>query len=278
MTQTVVHYVFTPSGSGCLVRALRSAGRNDQVVVTSHGFNMGPIDPSDPSARTRWLEDELGQVDRKDAARSERAWDESLFPGHRKVAWLTRRSAMEYAGFLDWLWHRGDTPCDLVDLSDARISYPQDDGSTPQTASPISIALLDPDIIAHNRLWDLAEPLQTTERLGYRNLWDRLRSENAPLRVLDGDELVSAPITFFDDVLKSLVTEDWQKAARIIGTAMAYEMDEGIIQTGDAFLSSRLKAMAKDARLEIRGDPTLDIHLCEVRLTPARKPTAPFPA
>jgi Protein of unknown function/Domain of unknown function (DUF1835) len=278
MTQTIVHYVFTPSGSGCLVRALRNAGRDDQVVVTSHGFNMGPIDPSDPSARARWLEDELGQVDRKDAARSERAWDESLFPGHRKVAWLTRRSAMEYAGFLDWLWHRGDTPCDLVDLSDARISYPRDGGSTPQAASPISIALLNPDTIAHNRLWDLAEPLQTTERLRYRKLWDQLLSENAPLRVLDGEKLVSAPITFFDEMLMSLVTDDWQKAARIIGTAMAREMDEEIIQIGDAFLSSRLNAMAKDARLEMRGDAILDIHLCEVRLAQARKPIARFPA
>jgi hypothetical protein len=207
MTQTIAHFVFTLSGSGCLVRALRSAGRDDQVVVTSHGLNVGPIDPSDPSARARWLEEELGQVDPKDAARSQRAWDESLFPGHRKVAWLTRRSAMEYAGFLDWLWHRGDTPCDLVDLSDARISYPQDDGSTPQTALPISIALLDPDTIAHNRLWDLAEPLQTAERLRYRKLWDQLRSENAPLRILDRDKLVSAPITFFDEMLMSLVTE-----------------------------------------------------------------------
>jgi hypothetical protein len=185
---------------------------------------------------------------------------------------------MEYAGFLDWLWHRGDTPCDLVDLSDARISSPEDDGSTLWKTSPISLALLDPDTIAHNRLWELAEPLQTTERLRYRKLWDQLLSENAPLRVLEGDKLVSAPMTFFDDMLVSLVTEDWQKAARIIGTAMAHEMDEEIIQTGVAFLSSRLNAMANGARLEIRGDPTLDMHVCEVRLPQARKPIAPFPA
>jgi hypothetical protein len=278
MTQTVVHYVFTPSGYGTLVRALRSAGRNDPVVVTSHGLNAGPIDPSDPSARARWLEDELGLVDRKGAARSKRVWDESLFPGHRKIAWLTRRSALEYAGFLDWLWHRGDTPCDLVDLSDAKISYPREDGSTPEKVSPISLALLNPDTIAHNRLWDLAEPLQTTERLRYRKLWDQLLLENAPLRILDGEKLVSAPITFFDEMLMSLVTEDWQKAARIVGTAMALEIDEDIIQTGDVFLSSRLNAMAKDARLEIRGGSALDPHLAEVRLPQARQPIAPFPA
>jgi Protein of unknown function/Domain of unknown function (DUF1835) len=273
MAQTIVHFVFTASGAGCLVQALREAGRNDQVVVTEHGFNMGPIDPSDPDARANWLENELGLIDRKDAPRSERSWDESRFPGHRKVAWLTRRSAMEYAGFLDWLWHRGDTPFDLVDLSEAKISYPEEHGSTAPEAWPGSIALLGPETIAHNRLWDLAAPLQTTERLRYRERWGQLLSENAPLRVLDGDNLVSAPISFFDEALISLVTERWQKVARIIGTAMAYEMDDGIIQTGDTLLSARINALAKDGRLEIRGGSTLDIHLSEVRLPEARQPS-----
>jgi Protein of unknown function len=185
---------------------------------------------------------------------------------------------MEYAGFLDWLWHRGDTPCDLVDLSDVRISYPGDDGSTLQKTLLVSLGLLSPDTIAHNRLWDLAEPLRATERLRYRKLWDQLLSENAPLRVLDGDKLVSAPMTFFDDMLVSLITEDWQKATRIIGMAIAHEMDEEVLQSNDAFLASRLNAMGKDARLEVRGDPTRDIHLCEVRLAQARRPIAPFPA
>ena len=273
MTQITVHFVFTLSGAGCLVRALRSAGRDDQVVVTSHGFNVGPIDPSDPSARAKWLENELGRIDPKDAARSERSWDETRFPGHRKVAWLTRRSTAEYAGFLDWLWHRGDTPCDLVDLSKAKMSYPEEYGST-LPASPISIALLAPDIIAHNSLWDLAEPLQTAERLRYRELWGQLLSENAPLRVLNGDKLVSAPISFFDEMLTSLVTEHWQRVARIIGTAMADEMEDGIIQTDDTFLSARLDALARNGRLEIRGGSAHDMHVSEVRLLPgARQPS-----
>ena len=52
MTQTVVHSVFTASGAGCLVRALRKAGRDDQVVITDHGFNVGP-DPPLRSGGTR---------------------------------------------------------------------------------------------------------------------------------------------------------------------------------------------------------------------------------
>jgi hypothetical protein len=266
MTQTIVHFVFTASGAGCLVQALRKAGRDDQVVVTDHGFNVGPIDPSDPEARAKWLESELGLIDRKDAPRSERSWDESRFPGHRKVAWLTRRSAMEYAGFLDWLWHRGDTPFDLVDLSEAKISYPEEHGSTAPEAWPGSIALLGPETIAHNGLWDLAAPLQPNERLRYRERWGQLLVENAPLRVLDGGELVSVPISFFDEMLMSLVTDHWQKVSRIIGNALAFEIDDGIVQIGIDFLSSRLDAMAKDGRLEIMGGSALDMHLSQVRL------------
>jgi hypothetical protein len=273
MKQTIAHYVFTLSGAGCLAQALRKAGRDDQVVVTSHGFNVGPIDPSDPSARAKWLENELGRIDPKDTTRSDRSWDETRFPGHRKVAWLTRRSTEEYAGFLDWLWHRGDTPCDLVDLGKAKISYPEKHGSRPPWASPTSIALLSPDTIAHNRLWDLAEPLQTAERLRYRELWGQLLSENAPLRVLTGDKLVSAPISFFDEMLTSLVTEHWQKVARIIGTAMADEMEDEIIQSDDTLLSARVDALAREGKLEIRGGSARDMHVSEVRLPRAWQPS-----
>lgn len=119
----------------------------------------------------------------------------------------------------------------------------------------------------------MAEPLQTAERLQYRELWGQLLSENAPLRVLNGDKLVSAPISFFDEMLTSLVTEHWRKAARIIGTAMGDEMEDGIIQSDDTLLSARLDALARDGRLEIRGGSARDMHVSEVRLPAARQPT-----
>jgi hypothetical protein len=54
-----------------------------------------------------------------------------------------------------------------------------------------------------------------TERLRYRELWGQLLSENAPLRVIDGDKLVSAPMSYFDSVLMSYVTDKWQKIAMV---------------------------------------------------------------
>jgi hypothetical protein len=40
MTQTIAHFVFTGSGAGCLVQALRKAGRDDLVVATCHDMNL----------------------------------------------------------------------------------------------------------------------------------------------------------------------------------------------------------------------------------------------
>ena len=53
MTQTVVHQVFTLSGAGCLVQALRKAGRSDKAVSYRDNLSFGPIDPVDPSARAK---------------------------------------------------------------------------------------------------------------------------------------------------------------------------------------------------------------------------------
>jgi Protein of unknown function len=74
-------------------------------------------------------------------------------------------------------------------------------------------------------------------------------------------------------VLTSLLADDWQKVSRIIGDALAFEIDDGILQTGDVFLSARLNAMAKDGRLETRGGSALEMRLSEVKLPVARQPS-----
>ena len=267
MTQTVLHFVFTLSGAGCLVQALRKAGRDDQVIASPDDLSFGPINPPSSALRAEWAESELGRSDWHDVTdTSERLWDEARFPDNRKVAWLTRRSAMEYAGFLEWLWRLGDAPCEVVDLTEVRISYRPEHGPPRPPTLAMSLGMLHHDTIRDNKLWDLAEPLQVAERSRYRDLWQQLRSENAPLRVLDGDQLVSAPISFFDSELVSYVTDEWQRTLRIIGQALVSRIDDCIIQPGDVFLAGRVNALVESGRLEIRGKSAHEIHTSEVRL------------
>jgi Protein of unknown function/Domain of unknown function (DUF1835) len=266
MTQAIAHFVFTPSGAGCLVQALRKAGRDDPVVASFDDLSFGPINPADPSLRAEWIENELGSMEwHAKSTESERDWHEARFPSHRKVGWLTRRSAMEYAGFLEWLRRLGDAPCEVIDLSEVKIAYRPEHGPRPPRLA-MSLGMLHHDTIFDHKLWDLAEPLQTTDRRRYLELWQQLRSENAPLRVVEGDKLVSAPMTFFDSRLLSYVKDNWQKVAMIVGQALGSQMDDCIAQTGDMFLAARVNALAKSGRLEIQGKSALEIFSSEVRL------------
>ena len=264
MTQ-LAHVVFTPSGAGCLVQALRKAGRDDAVIACFDNLSFGPINPPDAS-RAKWVESELGWTEWELAvSRSESFWREAPSSDRRKVAWLSRRSPMEYAGFLEWLWRRGDDPCEVVDLTDVTVSHGSEHGPPRRPRLAISVAMLHRDIIASEKLWDLAGPLRASTRTQYLDLWRRLREENAPLRVLEGGDLVSAPISFFDSLLMSHASDEWQKVARIVGQALAAEWDDGVFQTGDLVLAARVNALVESGRLECRGKSPLEMRFSEVR-------------
>jgi hypothetical protein len=196
-------------------------------------------------------------------------WKASLAEDVRRVTWTSRRSAVEYCGFLEWLWRLGDLPCELVDLTDMPV------GSHRRA---FSLALLSPKEVAANAVWDRAKALDAITRSHCNRLWRRLRLENAPLRVVDARGLQSAPITFFDQQLLSFVSADWQKPARIIYYyTMAdwafppMEPQEPYFQAGDAILAARIIALVELGVLEGRGD-LMNIQQSEVRLSNHPRP------
>lgn len=271
MTQTTLHIVFTPSGAGSLRPALTNAGRDDRVIAFFDDLSFGPINPADPSLRAKWVDDELGWTGWGNMSpEAEQFWREALSPDHRKVAWLTRRSAMEFAGFLEWLWRLGDQPCEIIDLTDVRLFRRPEHGPPSPAALAVSLGGLFPKEIDDNRLFDQAVTLSTTARSEYQALWRQLRAENAPLRVLAGNTLRSAPISFLDSLLMSFVSDNWQKVAMVVGHALAAQMDDCIFQAGDIFLAPRVNALVEAGRLELQGESALEMQASKVRLPAAR--------
>jgi hypothetical protein len=244
--------------------ALRQAGRDARVVALIDNLSFGPIAPFDAEMRCRWVEHELGYEWEDVGAKSASFWEAALSPADRKVAWLSRRSTLEYTGFLEWLWRIGDQPFGLVDLTDATIVGRARDGS-PESRRAVSVGLLHPHEIIDSGLPDSAQEVTPDARRRYRDLWARLRAENAPLRVLGPDGLVSAPIMHFDSLLLSHATAAWQRAARVIGLVLGDFGDSGLLQTGDLLLAARLRALAEAGHLEFEGDVS-DIRHYRVRL------------
>jgi hypothetical protein len=270
MTRTVFHVAFTPLGAENLRGALRNAGRDDRVIGLSDDLRFGPIDSDDLSRRAKWIKNELGLTGWGDiAAESEWFWQQALSFDHRMVAWLSRRSAREYAGFLEWLRRRGDEPCEIVDLTDLQLPQFFERGSV--TAPVASLAQIVFEDIYDDDLFEQIEVLPTTTRCKYQALWQQLRDENAALRILKADALVSSPISFFDTVLMSQAIENWRKVARVVAMTLHLEAEGHV---SDLFLAARVNALVASGHLERQGRSAVDMRRCEVRLSQQRQMSA----
>jgi hypothetical protein len=260
-----LHIVFSPSAKGELRAALAEAGRDERVISLMDCLSFGPINSPDLAVREKWVEDELGVGWQEVLAESMSFWTEARVAPDRKIVWTSRRSAQEYAGFLELVWRLGDEPCEVVDLTDVDVVTRLRDGGSTKPHPAISLAMLHKYQILKGGLLDRAEFLTPVLRAWYRDQWQQLRTENAPLRVVTPQGLASAPLTFFDSLLLSQATAEWQKMALIVGKALSDFWDTSVIQTGDLVLVARVRALVEAFRLEARGD-LFEIQQCEVRL------------
>ena len=116
-------------------------------------------------------------------------------------------------------------------------------------------------------LLDKERPYSSKDRTEQQARWQRLVAENASLRLIDGHDLVSAPIDYFDPLLLGFIHQNWQKMALIVAKTLSKFMDDGEMQTDDLILSARLRHMAETGVLEWQGDLT-HMRGCELRRPP----------
>jgi hypothetical protein len=184
------HILFNHSAAPELRRALTDAGKDDNVLVLPDNLSLGPINPPDWNERARWIAKELLRELPDLTAEIDAFWGEALASGVKAVAWMSRRSTWEYANFLEWLWRMEDLPRQIIDLTEVRFpweKYPE------RSSLVVSSALITPKNFLKYKLWDAAIELPEVDRQRYRKIWQGLREENAPLRILrDGELCVGA--------------------------------------------------------------------------------------
>lgn len=97
----------------------------------------------------------------------------------------------------------------------------------------------------------LARPITLSEFEIDPDEWKKLCQENEDVRFLEGGKkLVSMPISFYDKDINSLLTKNAQK----LPSAIAHIISKMKIKTGDAFIVSRLKAMAEMGKIVFAGN------------------------
>ncbi|MFD2263765.1 DUF3658 domain-containing protein [Lacibacterium aquatile] len=260
MTKPLLHVTFHPSAALSLREALNAAGRADKVVTASDDFSFGPLDPLDPVERGDWVAEELGFSDWVDAAiDTDAAFKASRDPDVLPVAWFSRRDVQSYMGFLAWLGGQGDAPCAIVDLTEVEVD---DLGVSLLVISP---SLLTAESILDGKLLEQARPLTAEERTRYLAEWNELKADNAPLRVLGDEGILSAPIDGFDPLLLSCAGIEWRSMAGVLIEAIEAAQQGDLHRTsGDLFLMARLYRLIEEGELDGRGD-LLNLHEGEVK-------------
>lgn len=180
--------------------------------------------------------------------------------------WPGRHGDRQWTSLLAWLSRLGPASCEIVDLTDLKVSRRVEHGPPPRPHPAISLGMLWPEQIRDEHLFDRGRELAPGELDRYVGFWTTLRAENAPLRVIKNGTLVSAAISFFDELLMSFVTAKWRQSALVVGHTLASQLDDAVQQSGDLFLAARLSRLVEQGRLECRGRSPLDLHQSEVRL------------
>ena len=262
-----LHIVFSTSAAVDLRRALISAGRAAEVIAAVDDLSFGPIDPLGDCLRARWVEEVLGYSG-WDAVvqRQERFWSGALSDRPERIVWVSRRSTLEFCGFLEWLSRNEGRPFKVIDLTD--VTFPSNGDSGSLVLAPVTSLIHDYQF-SGARLWDLAAPAPLEAQAAWLALWDRLRSDNAPFRILSSAGLASAPLDVFDEQIVRFIDDDWGKAGHAVGHflyASAYESfcSAGVHQTGDMVAIARIATLIQAGKIEGRGNP-YELKTCEVR-------------
>ncbi|WP_352423168.1 DUF3658 domain-containing protein [Proteiniphilum sp.] len=120
----------------------------------------------------------------------------------------------------------------------------------------LSGEIIYPDILAVTNATDVKEITRHFKKIDshsftrWKDLWKKFMGGDSLLRVLEENGDISAhDETYFDSFLISNCTDQFQSAARIIGSTLV-DIDFGV---GDIFLNWRLKQLAGTGKIAFRG-------------------------
>ena len=225
-------------------QALLDAGVDDGVLAMPDDLSCGPIAAGDIAERVAWWADfhDVEEVER----RLSTFWQTIATTPDKLVVWYSRNTAKELSFFHACVARLGDRPWGALDVT--------------ERSRPARVSIMPPDTL--RSLLGQEKPLSPVERHEAVERWSRLRSENAPFRIVTPTGLESSPVDSFDDWLLANVSDSPRKVHSLIADAMGEFSD----QVGDIMLEERVAALVA------RGSLLADADLSELRSAHVSKP------
>lgn len=241
----VLHVAPGASAGRGLKEAIRIAGHQQEVLSFNDDLSCGPIAWGTSRERAAWWSHLHAPIPEDDLAAF---WRRVETTDERLVVWFGRHSASELAFFLAMADRLGDRPYDIVD-----VTVCQPAGAVAAIPTHRLVSLL-----------ENARPVSRQDAANAGQLWQRLRTHNAPLRIVTPVGLASAPIDHFDSAILEQAATGWLNVAYVIGSTMAHT-SEPYMQVDDRMLLARLVALVEEGKLLADADPR-DMKACRVRL------------
>jgi Protein of unknown function/Domain of unknown function (DUF1835) len=259
-----LHVVFGTTALETLNEALRSAEGDEPVVAFPDNLSIGPINGEGGETRVAWMVREFGPAFAGLGNRPvelEAFWQALRAADATPVIWFTRRSAREYSGFLELAWTLGERPYQVVDFTGVDFVKRLHQGPGKLR---IYLGLGEMRPVEAAGLLGSAQVPSSGQRDDYRQIWSRLREEDAALRVLTDGGLASEPVSFFDDALLKATPASWQTIAKTIGEIWGWSFDDNVFTISEMVLAGRIRTLVSLGSLECRGDVD-DIRAGEIR-------------
>jgi hypothetical protein len=257
-----LHIVFGRLAEDVLRAALASAAQFENIATFPDDLSCGPLDSFDGATRQAWIQESL-YLDPKE-------W--GVFPlqlpnffhtvnsrDSKIIFWVCWHSAYEFCGFYNCV--RQLTVNDLYYVDTMKAAQYEDGGSS-DDGFPPRLAHISPIIAAH--LLGQESRISALFRAEQLQKWQRLRTENAPLRTIDVQGVQSVPLSHFDPFLLAFVAREWQSARWVVAQAAVQANNGNFFRVDMMTLTGRLRALVKEGRLEADkdiADPALSVRL-----------------
>ena len=244
------------SGAGSLRQSLKGLRSLDTTIRFQDDLAFGPIADVCDEARRQWLTNYYG-TDENDGY-EHAIWEEQktfwtdVTKGLRDdlMVWFTRHSSLEYCCFLEFISRLpGSTEFELADFTNETFGV---SSASAKTSGVIGTGILNPDQL--NRGFEIAKRVRPVEFGAELHLWQRLKSENAPVRAFAGRQLMSASVDHFDPLILHFIGADWARAARVVGNCLGSSFDSGTAEFGDLWIVRRMEAMIEAGLIESDND------------------------
>jgi hypothetical protein len=256
-----LHVVASDSGAGGLKQAAydlgqrvhREGARRNIVVFNPTLFTVGPISGiAAPGEHVRWLEanargawrftglsgHEAGYI-----RRVESNWSHVRSWGGPITLWYSSRNVAERSFYLTYVNVHNDIPdTDIVDA--ARLPM--------QRHPPIGIGELTPERMVQAAALSFRPDADQVEI--DRRAFQALSDSPAGVRILEGGDLVEAPIHAHDAKIIRRLDHTWKKLSRVMGDVYGEELERGTREIEYGFLLWRLEVLCKEGRIERRGE------------------------